>query len=105
VTRCAMGQSPISRVQPDRLLLLVNYRGEAKRGRNERRNALTFFMYCVAVERSCTYTGLTTGGLEIQGKHVRGFDRLCRCESRTDRLAAAGESCEVMKVDPSRQKH
>src|SRR5678816_1517226 len=62
-------------------------------------------MHGIAIERSCAYTFFATAALEIQRKHVRGFDRLCRCESRTDRFAAAGKSGEVVKRDPTRQKH
>ena len=76
VTRCAMGQPPIPRVQPDGLLLLVNDRVDAKRGRDERCNALTLFMHCIAIERACLHTRPASARFEIQSEHVRRFDRL-----------------------------
>src|SRR4030095_5747658 len=54
---------------------------------------------------SSAYARFSSACLEIHREHVRGFDRIRRCEPRADRLATASESCEVVKCNAASQKH
>src|SRR5688572_4050750 len=96
-----MGQSPVAAENSCGAIRFVDDGVHGKSRRNEFCNALTLVIYGISVEQSRTDTSLSPAAFKIKRQHVRCFDRLCRCESRTDRFATACEPREVMKSDPA----
>jgi hypothetical protein len=55
-------------------------------------------MHSIAVEQACANAFAPTASLKIKRKHVSGFNCLSGSKARTDALAPARETREVMKT-------
>src|SRR5689334_3092808 len=95
-----MRERPVAAKQPHRAFLFVNDRVDAKRRLDKLRDALALFMDCIPIEQASANAGSAAARCEVQREHVRRFNRLCRSQAGTDRLAASSKSGEVMKVNP-----
>ena len=56
-------------------------------------------MHRVACQKPRANTLASPAAFKIKRQHVRGFDRLRRGQSRTDRFAPSGKACEVVKAN------
>src|SRR5256885_12773383 len=99
----AMSRAPVARINAHGTPAPVNHRVNEKRRRDETRHALAFFMHSIAVEQAYGDARAPAPALEIKREHVRRFDGFGRGKARTDALAPARESREVMKTNRARE--
>src|SRR5947209_333126 len=91
-------RSPVARINADSAPALVHNRVNQKRRLDQLRYALALFMHSIAVQKTSANAFAPTALFKIKREHVSGFNCLSGSKARTDALAPARETREVMKA-------